>query len=306
MFVGIKREERMAEHFGFVGVGNMGGPMAGRLLDAGYRLTVFDINEAALKPFLDRGAARASSPREVASAAEVVFVSLPTPDVIQKVALGPDGLASGNRIKTYIDLSTTGPRMAAEIATALAGRDIVTVDCPVSGGVGGARAGTLAVMAACPAEVFQRFEPVLKTFGRVFHVGTKPGLGQTMKLANNMLSAAAMAISSEAIVMGVKAGLDAKTMVDVINAGSGRNTATQDKFPRSILTRRFDYGFATGLMYKDVKLCAEEAAALKVPMAVGEAVNRLWRQANEENGPASDFTHVIRLIEKAAGVEVKG
>lgn len=296
----------MAEHFGFVGVGNMGGPMAGRLLDAGYRLTVFDINEAALKPFLDRGAARASSPREVASAAEVVFVSLPTPDIIQKVALGPDGLASGNRIKTYIDLSTTGPRMAAEIATALAGRDIVTVDCPVSGGVGGARAGTLAVMAACPAEVFQRFEPVLKTFGHVFHVGTKPGLGQTMKLANNMLSAAAMAISSEAIVMGVKAGLDAKTMVDVINAGSGRNTATQDKFPRSILTRRFDYGFATGLMYKDVKLCAEEAAALKVPMAVGEAVNRLWRQANEENGPASDFTRVIQLIEKAAGVEVKG
>jgi 3-hydroxyisobutyrate dehydrogenase len=296
----------MAEHFGFVGVGNMGGPMASRLLDAGYRLTVFDINETALKPLLDRGAVRAASPREVASAAEVVFVSLPTPDIIRNVALGPDGLASGNRIKTYIDLSTTGPRMAAEIANALAGRDIVTVDCPVSGGVGGARAGTLAVMAACPDEAFRRFEPVLKTFGRVFHVGTKPGLGQTMKLANNMMSAAAMAISSEAIVMGVKAGLDAKTMVDVINAGSGRNTATQDKFPRSILTRRFDYGFATGLMYKDVKLCAEEAAALQVPMVVGEAVNKLWRQANETNGPTSDFTHVIRLIEKAAGVEVKG
>ncbi|HEX9461546.1 MAG TPA: NAD(P)-dependent oxidoreductase [Alphaproteobacteria bacterium] len=296
----------MVEHFGFVGVGNMGGPMAGRLLDAGHRLTIFDLNEAAMKPLLARGAAKAGSPRGVASAAEIVFVSLPTPDIVRAVALGPDGLASGNRIKTYIDLSTTGPRMAAEIAGALEGRDIATIDCPVSGGVGGARAGTLAVMAACSPEAYARFEPVLKTFGRVFHVGTRAGLGQTMKLANNMLSAAAMAISSEAIVMGVKAGLDAKTMVDVINAGSGRNTATQDKFPRAILTRRFDYGFATGLMYKDVKLCAEEAAALKVPMVVGEAVNRLWRQANEENGPTSDFTHVIRCIEKAAGVEVKG
>jgi len=296
----------MSEHFGFVGVGNMGGPMASRLLDAGYRLTIFDVNEAAMKPLLARGATRAASAREVASAAEVVFVSLPTPDIIRAVALGPDGLASGNRIKTYIDLSTTGPRMAAEVAEALAQRDVATIDSPVSGGVGGAKAGTLAVMAACTPELFARFEPALKTFGRVFHVGTKPGLGQTMKLANNMASAAAMAISSEVIVMGVKAGLDAKTMVDVINAGSGRNTATQDKFPRAILTRSFDYGFATGLMYKDVKLCAEEATGLGVPMIVGEAVNRVWRQANEENGPTSDFTRIVQCIEKRVGVEVKG
>ena len=296
----------MPEHFGFVGVGRMGGPMANRLLDAGHKLTIFDISEAAMAPLVARGAVRAGSPREVASAVETVFVSLPTPDVIHSVALSPSGLASGNRIKTYIDLSTTGPRMAAEVAAALAEREISTVDCPVSGGVGGAKAGTLAVMAACRPAEFQRFEPVLKTFGRVFHVGERPGLGQTMKLANNMLSAAAMAISSEAIVMGVKAGLDAQTMVDVINAGSGRNTATQDKFPRAILPRRFDFGFATGLMFKDVKLCIEEAAALKVPMQVGAAVHRLWQQAMDENGPSSDITSVVRCIEKPAGVEVKG
>jgi len=296
----------MSQHFGFVGVGRMGGPMAGRLLDAGHRLTIFDVSEAAMAPLLARGAVRAGSPREVASAVETVFVSLPTPDIIHAVALGPDGLASGNRIKTYIDLSTTGPRMAAEVAAALGQREITTIDSPVSGGVGGAKAGTLAVMAACPAKEFTRFEPVLKTFGRVFHVGERAGLGQTMKLANNMLSAAAMAISSEAIVMGVKAGLDARTMVDVINAGSGRNTATQDKFPKAILPRSFNYGFAAGLMFKDVKLCVEEAAALKVPMAVGAAVHKLWQQANTENGPASDITEIIRLIEKPAGVEVKG
>lgn len=296
----------MSEHFGFVGVGRMGGPMANRLLDAGHKLTIFDISDTAMAPLVARGAVRAGSPREVASSVETVFVSLPTPDVVHKVALGPDGLASGNRIKTYVDLSTTGPRMAVEVASALSQRDITPIDSPVSGGVGGAKAGTLAVMAACPAAQFARFEPILKTFGRVFHVGERPGLGQTMKLANNMLSAAAMAISSEAIVMGVKAGLDAQTMVDVINAGSGRNTATQDKFPRSILPRRFDYGFATGLMFKDVKLCVEEAAALKVPMQVGAAVHRVWQQANEENGPTSDITSVIRCIEKPAGVEVKG
>lgn len=296
----------MSEHFGFIGVGRMGGPMAGRLLDAGHKLTIFDISEAALAPLLARGAVRAGSPREVASAVETVFVSLPTPDIVHAVALGPEGLASGNRIKTYVDLSTTGPRMAAQIAAALGEREITTVDCPVSGGVGGAKAGTLAVMAACPATHFARFEPVLKTFGRVFHVGERPGLGQTMKLANNMLSAAAMAISSEAVVMGVKAGLDAQTMIDVINAGSGMNTATRDKFPKSILPRRFDYGFATSLMFKDVKLCVEEAAALNVPMQVGAAVHRLWQQANEQNGPASDITDIIRLIEKPAGVEVKG
>jgi len=296
----------MSQHFGFVGVGRMGGHMAGRLLDAGHKLTIFDISEAAMAPLLARGAVRAGSPREVASAVETVFVSLPTPDIVHAVALGPDGLASGNRIKTYIDLSTTGPRMAAEVAAALGQREITTIDSPVSGGVGGAKAGTLAVMVASPAKDFARLEPVLKTFGRVFHVGERAGLGQTMKLANNMLSAAAMAISSEAIVMGVKAGLDAQTMVDVINAGSGRNTATQDKFPKAILPRSFNYGFAAGLMFKDVKLCVEEAAALKVPMVVGAAVHKLWQQANIENGPASDITEIIRLMEKPAGVEVKG
>src|SRR5438309_10206442 len=120
-------------------------------------------------------------------------------------------------------------------------------------------------MAACSSPLFETFEPLLKVFGRVFYIGERPGMGQTMKLANNLLSATAMAISCEAMVMGVKAGLDPKVMVDVINAGSGRNSATQEKFPRSILPRTFDYGFATGLMYKDVKLCLEEAQALDVP-----------------------------------------
>lgn len=295
----------MPEHLGFIGVGRMGGPMAGRLIDAGYRLTVFDTNPEAMKPLAARGAAVVPSVRDVAAAVETVLVSLPTPDIVRAVALGEAGLGAGGRLKTFVDLSTTGPRTAAEIAEGLGARGIAAVDSPVSGGVGGATKGTLAVMAACPHPLFERLEPILRVFGNVFYIGARPGMGQTMKLANNLLSATAMAISCEAIVMGVKAGLDPQVMVDVINAGSGRNTATQDKFPRAILPRSFDYGFATGLMYKDVRLCLEEAEALQVPMWVGSAVRQLWQFANAANGPASDFTNIIRCIEDWAGVEVK-
>ncbi|HYC13406.1 MAG TPA: NAD(P)-dependent oxidoreductase, partial [Stellaceae bacterium] len=233
----------MRDHLGFIGVGRMGGPMALRLIDAGHRLTIYDTSTAALAPLAARGADVAKSTREVAAAAETVLVSLPTPDIVRAVALGENGIAAGGRVKTFVDLSTTGPRVAAEIAEGLEKKGIAAVDSPVSGGVGGAVKGTLAVMAACPHALFVRLEPILRVFGKPFYIGDKPGMGQTMKLANNLLSATAMAISCEAIVMGVKAGLDPQTMLDVINAGSGRNTATQDKFPKAILTRSFDYGF---------------------------------------------------------------
>ncbi len=295
----------MPEELGFIGVGKMGGPMARRLMEAGHRLTVFDTSAQALEPLVVLGAEAKRSAAEVASAVETVLVSLPTPDVVRAVALGENGIAAGSRVKTYVDLSTTGPRVAAEIANGLAEKRIATLDSPVSGGVGGAEKGTLAVMAAGTRTLFERLEPVLKVFGKVFYIGALPGMGQTMKLANNLMSAAAMAIACEAIVMGVKAGLDASVMVDVINAGSGRNSATEEKFPRAILPRSFDYGFSTGLMYKDVKLCLEEAEALQVPMWVGGAVRSLWQYANGELGPASDFTRIIQCLEKWAGVEVK-
>ncbi len=291
---------------GFIGLGNMGAPMASRLLDAGFSLTVFDTRAAALQPFVARGAIAAPSPAAVASAVETVLVSLPTPAIVRQVALGEGGVASGKKVKTFVDLSTTGPRAAQEIAAELATRNIVAVDSPVSGGVAGAVKGTLAVMVSGPKDRHDALLPALQAIGKVFYLGEKPGLGQMMKLANNLLSATAMAISCEAMVMGVKAGLDPKVMVDVINAGSGRNSATQEKFPRSILPRTFDYGFATGLMYKDVKLCLEEAQALGVPMWVASAVQQLWLVAERKLGPESDFTRVIEVLEQWAGVEVKG
>jgi 3-hydroxyisobutyrate dehydrogenase-like beta-hydroxyacid dehydrogenase len=297
----------MADLLGFVGVGRMGGPMANRLLDAGYRLCVYDVSDEATAPLVARGAELAASPAEVASIADTVFMSLPTPDVVREVALGGNGgLINGSKVRTVIDLSTTGPGVATEVAGKLAERQIAWVDSPVSGGVTGAKAGTLAVMVSCPKPAYQKLEPVLKVFGKLFHAGEKPGLAQTAKLANNLLAATAMVATSEAMAMGVKAGLDANVLIDIINASSGRNSASQDKFPRAILPRTFDFGFATGLSYKDVRLCVEEAEAMGVPMVVGGAVREMLAVTRARFGAASDFTSIAKVLEEWAGVEIKG
>jgi 3-hydroxyisobutyrate dehydrogenase-like beta-hydroxyacid dehydrogenase len=291
---------------GFVGVGRMGGPMATRLLEAGHRLCVYDLSDDATRPLVDRGAILAASPAEVASMADIVLVSLPTPDVVRQVVLGSNGgIINGASVRQVIDLSTTGPGVAAEVAAKLAERQIGWVDAPVSGGVTGARAGTLAIMVSCPAPILQAVEPVLKVFGRTFHTGEKPGLAQTAKLANNLLAAAALVATSEVMAMGVKAGLDARVLIDIINASSGRNSATQDKFPRAVLPGTFDFGFTTGLSYKDVRLCVDEAEALGVPMVVGAAVRQMLAVTKARFGADSDFTFVAKVLEEWTGVEIR-
>ena len=223
---------------GYVGVGKMGGPMAERLIAAGHELLVYDTREAAVAPFVARGARAAASLSALAREVEMVLVCLPSPDAARQVS--QELAATDSKVRIYVDLSTTGPRVAAEVAAALKQKGITACDSPVSGGVAGAKKGTLAVMLACPKDLREMLQGLLAPLGTVFYLGERVGLGQTMKLANNLLSAAAMAITSEAVVMGVKAGLDARQMIDIINAGSGRNTATDGKFPRSILPRTFD------------------------------------------------------------------
>jgi 3-hydroxyisobutyrate dehydrogenase-like beta-hydroxyacid dehydrogenase len=284
----------------------MGGPMCRRLLAAGHKVCVFDTDPAAVAALVEDGAERAASTADVASRAAVVFVSLPTPAIVESVVLGADGLSSGVAVKTIVDLSTSGPAASARIASALADKGIAWVEAPVSGGVTGAREGTLAVMVACPAAVREQAESLLRTFGRIFYTGEKPGLAQTAKLANNLLGAAAIAITAEACAFGVKAGLDAKVLIDIINAGSGLNTASRDKFPRAVLTRTFDFGFATALSHKDVRLCLEEAEALGVPMVVGAAVRQMLAITSARFGPDSDFTSIAKVVEEWAGVEIKG
>jgi 3-hydroxyisobutyrate dehydrogenase-like beta-hydroxyacid dehydrogenase len=294
------------EVVGFVGIGRMGAPMAARLVDAGHRLVAFDTQPAALGPLRDKGATIAASVAEVAAGADVVLVSLPTPDIVREVVVGQNGLIGGGRVKTVIDLSTTGPSTAKLIAGELAPRGIDWVDCPVSGGVTGATAGTLAVIVSGPRPAYERVEPILTVFGKPFFVGEKPGLAQSAKLANNLLAASALVVSSEAMAMAVKSGVDAKVMIDIINAGSGRNSATQDKFPRAILPGTFDFGFATGLSYKDVRLCIEEAEAMGIPMVAGSAVRQMLAVTKARFGADSDFTNIARVLEEWAGVEIRG
>jgi 3-hydroxyisobutyrate dehydrogenase-like beta-hydroxyacid dehydrogenase len=289
---------------GFIGLGNMGQPMARRLIEAGHKLVVYDTRNDAVAPLVALGAQLASSPADVADRVETVMASLPSLQISEKVATGEGGVIHGKRIKRFIDLSTTGSSVAAKIAAALVKKNIIQIDSPVSGGVGGARKGTLAVMVSGPKAEIDLVKDVLAVFGKIFVIGEKPGMAQTMKLANNFLSATAMAATSEAVAMGVKAGLDPAVMIDVINAGSGRTTASDQKFPQSILPRTFDYGFATALMLKDVRLCFDEAKGFSVPNAVMRAVLDQWEMTNAEYGGESDFTSIVKMIEKRAGVVV--
>jgi len=291
--------------YGFIGIGRMGAHMARRLLNAGYSLTVYDTSAAAVDELVAAGARAGSSAADVCSKTKTTFLSLPTPDVVEAVCLGDNGVVDGSTVKHVVDVSTTGPKVARKVAAELAGSGIDYLDAPVSGGLKGAREGTLAVMVSGPRPVYDMIEPAIGQFGKLFYVGDGAGQGQAMKLANNLLAAAAIVLSSEAIVMGVKAGLKPSQMCDIINSGSGRNSATQDKFPRSVIPRTFDFGFATGLSYKDVRLCLQEADELGVPMVAGAAVLQMLAVTKAKFGGDSDFTSIARVVEEWAGVEIK-
>jgi len=293
------------DKIGFIGVGNMGGPMALNLVKAGRRLVVHDTRAESLKQFGNQ-VQIASSPAEVASEAEIVVASLPRPEIVHGVVFGEKGVAAGTKRKIFVDLSTTGPRMAKIIAADLGKRGVVALDGPVSGGVAGAVKGTVAVMLAGPKAEADRVAPLLAPMGKVFYIGAEPGMGQVMKLINNVLSATAQAATAEAIVMGVKFGLDPTLMIEVLNAGTGRNSATDSKWPNEILPRRFKGGFATGLMVKDLKLALETAEDLHVPMWVANAVKQLWLYAEGRGGPDQDITELVKHLEAWTGITVKG
>lgn len=291
---------------GFVGLGKMGLPMAGRLIDAGYELVVCDANPEAVAPLVRKGAILADTPKAVADQAPTVLISLPTPDVVAAVGLGKDGLVEGKAVQTVIDLSTTGPEVAKRLTEGLASKSIVSVDCPVSGGVAGATQGTLALMVAGDSGRVAAIKPILDILGKQFYVGAQPGMGQTMKVLNNLVSVTALIATSEALVMGTKAGLDADMMTNVINAGSGRSNASEVKIPNFVLSRSFDFGFAVGLSAKDVRLCMEEADRLGIPMPVGQAVRHFLNTSVDKLGYQADMTEMIRVIEEQVGVQVRG
>jgi 3-hydroxyisobutyrate dehydrogenase-like beta-hydroxyacid dehydrogenase len=288
---------------GFIGLGRMGGAMARRLLDAGHQVVVYDPSAAAVAALTAHGATAAATARAVADTAPVVFLSLPTPQIVLEVVLGAQGIRDGKRLRACVDLSTSGPDAAVKLAAGLAERNIASLEAPVSGGIKGAREGTLSLMVAGPEATWEPLQPLLKVFGKPFFMGATPGAGQTMKLVNNLLGACAIAITAEGMTLGIKAGLDPARMIEVLNVSSGRSSATQDKWPRSVLPRTFDFGFAAGLCLKDVKMCLAAAESLAVPLGVGSAVGNLLQRTVTTLGADSDFTAMAKIVEADAGLD---
>ena len=288
---------------GFVGLGQMGARMAARLVAAGHDLVVHDPAPDAQARLVALGATGTGSPRAVADAADIVLCSLPNPAIVRAVLTGPDGIADGTAARLVVDLSTTGPETTRALAQDLARRSIGLVDAPVSGGTGGAEAGTLSIMASGRQDLFDEVTPLFGHLAsHVFYLGAEPGLGQTMKLVNNMLAAASFVATCEATTFGAKAGLDLRTMLDVINVSSGRSFATEIKFPQCILERQFPMRFTTELLLKDVSLGLGEAEKAGTPTWVLGAVRQVLGFAAGQGDRTRDYAHVVEHYERWAGV----
>jgi 3-hydroxyisobutyrate dehydrogenase-like beta-hydroxyacid dehydrogenase len=288
---------------GFIGCGHMGSAMARRLIDGGFDVLVHDIDPAKVTALAAYGARPTQSVRAVAREASVILASLPSQDASCAVAAE---IAEGGAVEVYIETSTIGLRTIQAIEAMLQPRGIAMLDMPVTGGPNWAREGRLTGILAGAAAARETAAPVLKCItGRLIGVGDRAGQGQTAKVVNNMLSLSGMMIACEAIVAGVKAGIDAETLIEVINAGTGRNSATVDKFPKAILPRTFNFGGPLGLGNKDIALFLQLTDANDRSDSIGHSVAALWQRITNDVGESADLSEMVKFFEKRAGVEVR-
>jgi 3-hydroxyisobutyrate dehydrogenase len=291
------------ERIGFVGLGNMGMPMARRLIGAGYKLVVADaVPATADKLVAEHGSAveRSAGPATLGKACRVVITMLPDGKVVREVLLGASGiaphLAAGSVV---IDMSSSSPVGTRELAADLIKLGIPLVDAPVSGGVKKAIDGTLAIMVGGEAQTVERCRPLLEPMGKVFPTGGS-GTGHAMKSMNNFLSAANLAVAAEAVIAGQRFGLDPATMISIFNASTGRNTGTDSKFPSNVLPRTFNSGFALGLMAKDLRLALEVARSTDAPVELLQTCANIWANAEKQLGGKADNTEVVKYLESLA------
>jgi 3-hydroxyisobutyrate dehydrogenase len=292
----------MKPELGFVGLGNMGEPMCRRLLENGYKVSVYDANPQTVSRLGDMPAEPAQNLKALASSAEVVLLSLPGSDVVEEVVLGEGGLAGElSSGKVLVDTSSSRPSSTRDLAKKLAESGAEMLDAPVSGGVLRAEEGKLAVMVGGREEVFERCREVLESFGeKIFHVGDH-GAGHLVKSLNNLLSATTLASAAEAVILAEKAGVAPETLLEVINAGNGRSYSTEVKFPNFILNRSFDDGFALGLMVKDLKIALETAAEMGHPMFSGSSISQLWQAASARGYGPEGHTSIYAFLENLSG-----
>jgi len=283
---------------GYLGVGNMGQPMAGRLIDGGHELWVCDVRAEAMGPLLERQARPAASPKELADTCDTVVVSLPTLDVFRAAMNGPDGLLRGKALKTLVNTCTVGVPFTVEIEQACAPAGVTVIDAPISGGPAGARAATLAVMVAGDAAKIAELMPVFRLWGpTVVVAGEKPGAAQVMKLTNNIVFVAALIATSEAMTMATKAGIAPDAMLQILNNGTGRNFATTTMFPNAVIPGTFDFGATIDILMKDVDLAIEQGEALGVPMWVCQAARLVVKHGVFQGRARHDVSRIVQIIE---------
>ena len=288
----------MTERIGFVGLGHMGMPMARRLAAGGYHISGFDAS-ASIMASLDGtdGMTPAPGLPAVARTGRVILM-LPDSDVVEQVLLDDGLLAETKPGGMVIDMSSSDPARTRELSERAAGLGVTLIDAPVSGGVAGAVAGSLTIMVGGPEEAFSAVRPVLQAMGsRVVHAGSV-GAGHAVKALNNLMSAAHLLASSEALIAGRRFGLDPAVMLEIINSSSGRSGSTELKWPRYVLTEAYDAGFPVRLMVKDIKLALAIEHATGTPSAVSEATVAAWSAALEDLPPDADHTAIARWLEQ--------
>jgi 3-hydroxyisobutyrate dehydrogenase len=282
---------------GMIGVGNMGLPMAYRLLEAGYALRCFDTDPTALRRVSDLGAQPVDTPAEVVSDAAAVLLSLPSSAVVEDVLLAA-GFADAVRPgSVLVDMGSSRPSSTRMLGERFESLQAGYVDAPVSGGVSGAEAGSLTIMVGGPDWAMATVRPVLDVLGsKVLHVGDV-GAGHALKALNNLLSATHMLATSEAMRIGEAFGLDPETMLTALNSSSGRSGSTEVKWPRYVLTGSYDSGFGLRLMLKDMQIAVELAGETGRSAALGEAAVRLWDQAAQSMPPGADHTEIVGWLD---------
>jgi len=292
---------------GFIGLGAMGRPMAVNLLKAGYHLTVYDLNHEAVQRLIDMGAFSAATPKELAACSDVVITMLPNYDAVQSVLDGKNGVLSGARKGTVIiDMSTVAPNQTRKMASLAKEKGVSYLDAPVSGGVSAAANGSLTIMVGGPAAVSDQVMEIFNVLGKkVYRVGDV-GAGDAIKTVNNMLLGINMAAVAEALVVGVKAGLEPQVLLDVISSSSGNSYALEAKMPKFIMKGNFEPGFTIDLQFKDLELAIQTGKDLGVPMFLTNLAQQIFVQARAAGLGGQDISAVIKVWEQLAGVEVRG
>jgi len=289
---------------GFLGVGAIGRPIAERMLDQAPALMICDLNAQA-RSYFDGKATTVASARALADQVQIIFACLPTLDSYRAAILSPDGILAGGRIRIFVHIGTTGPELARDMAAACAQRGVAMIDAPVTGGPHRARTGDLGVMASGPRAPYDEVEPLIQSYARsITYLGGDAGQAQIMKLINNVLSAANLAVASEVLVLGMKAGLDPEQMLQVVNAGTGQNSATLTKIPDHVLPRTFDYGGRLEVVHKDLAAMVRQADHFGLSAPFSRLISATYQTAIDEDGPDADMTAVICHMERPAGVEV--